>query len=359
MSNRGRPPHGGDERASPPGEASEGRVIHVQFGRGGGRVEPPAPSARPSPAEREGAREHGPGPSTSAAHGEPVTDVFSTTEVEKLLGLSASRLRALARAGVVTPSGQRRGRRAYTFADVIALRAAKGLLESHVRPRDVGRAIENIKSALPKVTRPLAELRIVSDGKSVVVRSTTGDFEPLTGQMLLSFEVKELRDAVVRELRPPIHPERARTAYEHYLRASELDESPATISEAEALYRKAIELDPYLAIAYTNLGNLRFRQNDEAEAEALYHRALGIDGKQPEAQYNLGYLLLERGRAEESVPFFHGAIDNDPSFADAYFNLAMAYEQTGARDKARPCWRRYLALEPSGTWADIARKHLV
>ncbi|HSQ62362.1 MAG TPA: tetratricopeptide repeat protein [Polyangiaceae bacterium] len=48
----------------------------------------------------------------------------------------------------------------------------------------------------------------------------------------------------------------------------------------------------------------------------------------------------------------------DARFADAHFNLAMAYEQLGERGKARGHWKRYLDLEPQGTWADIARKHL-
>ena len=49
---------------------------------------------------------------------------------------------------------------------------------------------------------------------------------------------------------------------------------------------------------------------------------------------------------------------SDPRFADAHFNLAMAYEQAGERARARPHWKRYLELEPTGTWADIARKHI-
>jgi hypothetical protein len=36
----------------------------------------------------------------------------------------------------------------------------------------------------------------------------------------------------------------------------------------------------------------------------------------------------------------------------------MAFEQVGNPEGARPCWRRYLELEPTGTWADIARRHL-
>ena len=41
--------------------------------------------------------------------------------------------------GVVTPTGRRRGRRAYTFQDLIALRAARDLLAKKVRLKDVAR----------------------------------------------------------------------------------------------------------------------------------------------------------------------------------------------------------------------------
>jgi tetratricopeptide (TPR) repeat protein len=337
MSNKDRPASGDSDK-----------VIHVVFGPGGGRV------AEPPPATAAAVPEHdlAPGPR------EPVTDMFTGTEVARLLHISPGRLRSLDRAGIAPPSGRRRGRRAYTFQDLIALRAARDLMARQVRLRDVSRAIDNIRGALPKVTRPLAELRIVSDGKAVVVRSTHGTFEALTGQMVLDFEVKDLRDDVVRVLRPKVGRERARTAYDLYMRASHLDEDPETLAEAEALYRQALEIDPWLAIAYTNLGNICFRRSDEPEAEKLYRKALEIDVAQPEAQYNLGYVMLERGLAPEAIAFFHGAIQSDPRFADAYYNLAMAYEQVGDPDRARPCWRKYLEIEPTGTWAEIARRHL-
>ena len=198
----------------------------------------------------------------------------------------------------------------------------------------------------------------MSDGQRVVVRTPDASFEPTTGQLVLDFQVKSLRDDVVRVLRPEVNASRARTAYELYARASTLDEDPATFDEAEALYRRATEIDPHLAIAYTNLGNVRFRRGDSAGAESLYRKALSIDDGQPEAHYNLGYVVLERGDPKSAVPLFDKAIERDPRFADAHFNLAMALEQLSERGRARIHWRKYLDLEPNGTWADIARQHL-
>jgi len=283
--------------------------------------------------------------------------VFSPREVEKLLGLTSARLRSLDRAHIVSPTGSKRGKRAYTFQDLIALRATHGLLENRVKIRDVATAIGALRSSLPRVTRPLQELRIVSDGQRVIVRAEDGIFDPLTGQLVLDFQVNALRQDVVRLLRPNSSGG-SRTAYDLYTRASALDEDPTTFDDAEALYRQAIQLDPSLAIAYTNLGNIRFRQGDDPGAEALYAQALQVDANQPEAHYNIGYVALERGDAERAIPHFEKAVAVDPRFADAHFNLAMALEQVEDSARAKPHWKRYLELEPKGTWAEVARKHL-
>jgi tetratricopeptide (TPR) repeat protein len=326
-----------------PTSRDSSKVIHVAFGPGGGRIDPKVTTIAPAP-EPTGK--------------EPVADVYTQTEVARLLSMTRGRLRSLDRAGIVSPSGRRLGRRAYTFGDLIALRAARDLMRGKVRLRDVSRAIKRIKETLPRVAKPLSELRIASDGKQVVVKTAEGAFEPLTGQMVLDFQVRQLHDEVVRMLRPTAGRDRARTAYELYLQASQLDENPDTMDDAEALYRAAIKHDPWLAIVYTNLGNIRFRRGDEEQAERLYRAALEIEPTQPEAQYNLGYMMLHHGKPEPAISYFRRAIDSDARFSDAFFNLAMAYEQVGDTGAARRCWKRYLELEPSGTWAEIARQHL-
>jgi len=343
-----------------------GEVIHVAFGPGGGRIQhaanPPKPKAGETARAHDGGAESLPPPPDSQRTMEPVTDVFSLREVAKLLNLTPAKLRSLEKAEIVTPSAMRNGRKAYTFQDLIALRATHDLLARRVRVKDVAMAIGALRRALPRVTRPLQELRIVSDGRRVVVQAEGGTFEPISGQMVLDFRVEGLRSDVVRMLRPDTASlgtaARARSAYDLYMRASTLDEDPATYDDAEVLYKKAIELDPQLAIAYTNLGNIRFRRGDEPGAEVLYRKALELDDRQPEAHYNLGYVMLERGFASRAVTYFEAAIKSDPKFADAHFNLAMAYEALSDKARARIHWKRYLEVEPTGTWADIARDHL-
>lgn len=328
---------------------SEGNnVIHVAFGQGGGRIEPATPkgpSIEPvrAPEERD----------------DPLADLYSAADVARLFVVTPSRLRYWDRTGFLSPSGRRGRRRCYTFQDLIGLRAAKALLDAGVPLQRVRKSVDSLRALLPKVTRPLNELRVVADGHSVVVRDAKGRFEPSTGQGVLDFDVSTLRDDVVRTLqRHGELNENKRSAYELYLEGCRLDEDEATFARAEEMYRRALQLDPTLANALTNLGNVRFRRGCPEEAEAHYQSALAIDGEQPEAYYNLGFLYYERGDAKAAVTCFERAVAKDPGFADAHFNLAMALEEVSERASARRHWQIYLQLEPQGAWAEVARRHL-
>lgn len=211
--------------------------------------------------------------------------------------------------------------------------------------------------ALRKLTRrrssftfaEVAELRQYTKGVPVA-----RDAVDERGQGLLVFDAAPLGKLI--EL--PVTGERAYQAHRLYTEASAIDDDPERQGEAEDLYRRALALDPSLAVAWTNLGNIHHRRGDDEGANECYRQALALDPRQPEALYNRGYLMLEAGDAARAVPLFLAAIDADAAFADAHFNLAMAFEQMGERTKARTHWKRYLEIEPSGTWAEIARSHL-
>lgn len=339
-------------------DVSDDNVIHVRFGPGGGcRVDPPEPEPAPS---ADAAPDSVPPPANGRNAGaDPYAELFRRREVARLFNLPEGRLRYWARSGFLPPSGRVGRRRYYTFQDLIGIRAAKELLDRGAALPSVRRALANLERTLPHVTRPLNELRVVAEGHTVVVREQDKTFEPETGQLHLDFDVCEIRDDVVRVLRPDrVDPERRRRAYQCYLEGCRLDEEESTFDRAEECYREAIALDPGLANALTNWGNLRFRRGDIEEAERLYRDALEIDDEQPEAFYNLGFLAFDRGETAEAALLFSNAVEHDPGFADAHFNLAMALEELGRRDEARPHWVTYLDLDPEGPWAEIARKHL-
>lgn len=159
-------------------------------------------------------------------------------------------------------------------------------------------------------------------------------------------------------------------AYALYLEAFHIDETPEHYNRADSLYRQAIDLAPdsaTAAIAWTNLGNVRFRMRDTEAAEHCYYRALALNPSQPEALYNTARIILEGGDTHDirtkAIPLFERCLAADPQFSDAYFNLAMALEQIGEANTARcqQCWRIYLkqqAHSPDSPWYEIAKRHV-
>lgn len=317
-------------------------VIHVGFGADGKLTR--AANLEPAPSQ--------PAPPRNDPH----QGLYTVAEVARLFGYKPSRLRYWHRSGVLGPSVRVQGRNYYSFQDLVGVRAAKGLLEQGVPLRQVRRSVESLREAFPKTSQPLSELRVLSDGRTVLVQDDAGTYEPTTGQALLDFRIDGLESDVVRLLHFD-HDDRSR-AYEHYLEGCRHDENEETFEQAEQAYKKALSLDPTLSNALTNLGNLEYRRQQHEAAEQYYRDALECDPEQPEALYNLGFLCFERDEVEEAVVLFREALNSDPSFADAHFNLAMALEECGEGAAAQPHWQRYLALEPEGSWADIARTHV-
>ena len=73
---------------------------------------------------------------------------LSTAEVARVLGLKEARIREWVRSGLCRPA--RKGRRyAFSFQDLVILRAAKGLLESGVSSARVRRALAALGRELP------------------------------------------------------------------------------------------------------------------------------------------------------------------------------------------------------------------
>jgi tetratricopeptide (TPR) repeat protein len=285
--------------------------------------------------------------------------VYTSRDVAEIVGLKESRVRYWAQTGFVGPSQRLRGKAVYSFGDLVGVRTAKELLDRGVTLQHARKSLDALRTQLPQVDRPLAQLRVVSDGEKLVV---TGDapYEPLSGQLVMSFEVGELAGraaAVLRldEARREAPLERADTAYAWFVEGVRLDADPERSDEALIAYQKALEADPRLAAAYTNMGRLLCARGEVGEARAAYGRALELDPEQPEARYNLANLLDDVGEHDQAIAEWQRVLAGCPEFADAHFNLASAYLQRGASSAAKHHLVRYLELDESSEWAGQAR----
>lgn len=277
-------------------------------------------------------------------------------EAIRLLDLSPKRERQLKRLGLVRSDGK-----PLHFRELVGLRVAKGLLEADVPVRRVRRLLRDLERFLPDSPSPLAELRVVAQGKEILIEEGALLLEPGTGQTVITFDVGELaesaRASAHRGLIRPLVP-RASQADFWFQRASEWEDDPATWEEAVSAYEEVLKCDPHYAAAWNNLGLLRHRLAEYDLAGDSYRRALDEDPACANAAYNLGVLAEDLGDTLSAIFHYRQALGIDPDYADAHFNLAGALERGGRNDEARGHWSRYLELDPESRWAKIARSHL-
>src|SRR6202165_956538 len=98
------------------------------------------------------------------------TDRFSPEETQRILGLTGKQLDYWDRLRLVSPRKEG-GNRFYDFRDLIGLRTVKQLVEEGVPANRLRRSLAVLREKLAHVPAPLAELRVLSDGKDVVIES--------------------------------------------------------------------------------------------------------------------------------------------------------------------------------------------
>jgi tetratricopeptide (TPR) repeat protein len=281
--------------------------------------------------------------------------MYSPREVAEIVGLQEARVRYWAQTGVVGPSAKKDGRGVYTFQDLVGVKAAKELLDRGLSLQSVRKSLDALRAQLPGVTRPLAELRIQCDGERILVLDEQATFEPVTGQLVMDFQLGplETRAAQVLELQRP-REGRSETAYAWFQQGVQLDDGEHD-DQALIAYEKALTADPNLAAAHTNSGNLLHRRGELEAARLRYDKALALDPEQPEARYNLANLLEDMGDSDRAIAEWTRVVTACPEFADAHYNLGTALAREGSAARARVHLEKYLALDPEGDWATRAR----
>jgi tetratricopeptide (TPR) repeat protein len=276
---------------------------------------------------------------------------YSRADVRRQFGISARQLLSWERQGLIAAA------RSYSFSDLIALQTLIKLSENHIRPRQIGRALQSLREKLDWVKQPLSELRIVSDGKKIAVHLAGQKMEAISGQILFDFDAAGLGGVKTFPDRQRAV-NRTREAESWFQKGLDLEETGAPIEQAIEAYRKVLELNPGAAGALVNLGTIHYRQHQFPQAERYYVEAVVADPSYPLAQFNLGNLYDEQGRTKEAFEYYRRTLELNPNYADAHFNLALLCERTGDPLKAVHHWKAYLKLDKSGQWAEIARRQL-
>jgi len=120
-------------------------------------------------------------------------DLYRAREVVEILGVSRRQLQYWAQTDLIAPSAKTPGGHGrYTFEDLVALKAAKRLIDSGVSVQRIRKSIRALRKVLPTVERPLAELVLVATGDVVLAFRDGTAFDAVSGQEWV-FEVAQFQ----------------------------------------------------------------------------------------------------------------------------------------------------------------------
>ncbi len=129
---------------------------------------------------------------------------------------------------------------------------------------------------------------------------------------------------------------------------------------AIAAYREALRLAPGNSDYHRHLAGAYHQQSKSAavgasdvltQAIAEYQAAVHLDPYDALAFTQLADIYLELGRHEEALKAYEGAVQAAPCDADAVFLLASQYDQLGRQAEAEATFRRLAELKPSSSMA--------
>jgi tetratricopeptide (TPR) repeat protein len=162
------------------------------------------------------------------------------------------------------------------------------------------------------------------------------------------------------------------------------------VEEAEAVYRKALELTPQnpdtldnLALAVKDLdrldeaadllrralviesradkihlhyGTVLLEQHKVEEAAAAIGRAIALNANSHDAVNAMGRVAFERGDSAGALANFRAALALKPDLADAYNNMGNALKELGKLQEAQAAYLEALRLDPNivGVYVNLA-----
>ena len=260
---------------------------------------------------------------------------YRTSEVARILGVSADRVRRMVRRGHCAPDRHGRAYR-FAFQDLVFLRTAQRLLRGGgISPRRVHLALRQLQRQLPAST-PLSGVRIHTVAGEIIVRDREAVWRPESGQQIFPFVVDGLpalstmatqATRLGRLVQRPV--QNAGDWFDYGVMIEQEDPNGA-----RQAYERALEQDPDFSDAYLNLGRLVHEGGDPRGAAKFYAEALRRNPYDAVTHYNLAVACEDMDRLAKARDHYEQALAVNPNFADAHFNLGRILETAGESDAA-------------------------
>jgi tetratricopeptide (TPR) repeat protein len=118
--------------------------------------------------------------------------------------------------------------------------------------------------------------------------------------------------------------------------------SPNQAADVIQRFRRFAELEPNNALAqyYYAMSLWKGKRAEDQsvnmeQVEQLLQKSIALDPKLAQAHLQLGNLYADRREYARSIPDYESALKLDPTLADAHYRLGQDYVHTGQKDRAQ------------------------
>jgi tetratricopeptide (TPR) repeat protein len=129
-----------------------------------------------------------------------------------------------------------------------------------------------------------------------------------------------------------------------YLKQGQQLQREGLLSEAEATYRQAIELNPIFYGSFRYLGEVLALQGKLDQAVEAYQRAKELNPKALWVHQRLGEVFLQLNKIDDAIACFQTAIEINPDFSWAYNGLGECWSWKGNRENAIAAYQKAVEL---------------
>ena len=308
---------------------------------------------------------------------------YTPAMLADLLGVSVRVIRRWHRRGLIVPARTMHKLPYFDFQEVATARRLAELVAAGASPKAIEDRLRELAEVLPEVTRPLAQLSVLVEGRHVLLRQGEGLIEP-GGQLRFDFaatdddkaresqEIFSFADQVRRrqdagqsrggvdplgDLPPEYsHPYASpfmpgdEAIDDDLLQAMYDAEDRGDLTLAMDFGRAILARDGLRADICFQLGELLYRDGQVEAARERYFCAIELDDTFVEARTSLACVLAETGRHDLAIAALQGVLSLHEDYPDAHYHLATLYDELGQHDDAAKHWETLRRLAPDSQW---------
>jgi tetratricopeptide (TPR) repeat protein len=294
---------------------------------------------------------------------ESTASTYTLAMLARILSVPQSTLRRWYLRGLLIPTRKVNRLPYFDFTQVVAARNLARLISGSSSSQVIERQLTRLSKTRSGWQSNLADLDVVVDGVTVLVREKDERLVDAFGQFRLDFYSEEYQsdgDAVLKFSPTPeakVDSQEPESLDELLQAALEFEDNQNPAAAID-VYRRMMQTFGPTADSAFALAEVFYAAGDLVAARERYYLAVELDDGFIEARANLGCVLVELCELEAARAEFEKALRIHPDYPDVHFHLAKLLDQMDQELLAIRHWERFLELAPRTPWSDEARERL-